>query len=54
MPGQVPPAGITPAPDFLTPPVLTEKAAGASYQQMIDAGWTDAALIEQGYMKEAA
>jgi hypothetical protein len=46
----VPPAPIAPAPDFLTPPVLTEKAAGMSYQQFIDAGWTDEMLKQNGYM----
>ncbi len=45
-----PPAPIVPAPDFLTPPVLTEKAAGMSYQQMVDAGWTDELLKQNGYM----
>jgi len=45
-----PPAPIQPAPDFLTPPVLTEKAGGTSYQQMIDAGWTDETLKQHGYL----
>jgi hypothetical protein len=60
MPGQtpapqMPTPGIAPAPDFLNPPgaaappVMTVKAAGATYQQFIDKGWTENQLIEQGY-----
>jgi hypothetical protein len=45
-----PPTGITPAPDFLNPPVLTAKAGGASYQQFIDQGWTDETLRQHGYL----
>ena len=30
--------------------VMTEKAAGATYEQFIASGWADAQLIEQGYM----
>lgn len=44
------PGGIIPAPDFLKPPVMTDKAAGASYQQFIEHGWTKEALITEGYM----
>ena len=63
-----PPAtGITPAPDFLTPPPagfgppapppalahqMTTKAAGATYESFRAAGWTDAQLIAQGYMDD--
>jgi hypothetical protein len=60
----VTPAAIAPAPvavppaypQILTPPspiaakVLTEKANGASYEQLIAVGWTDALLIQQGMM----
>jgi len=53
-PAMAPPAmappGIVPAPDFLAPPTMTALAAGQSYQQFIDAGWTKEQLIEQGYM----
>ena len=51
-----PPAFVPPAaPDFLqpggqAPKQMTAKAAGASYEQFINAGWTDAQLIEQGYL----
>ena len=49
---------VSPAPPILTaspvPPVpskvMTAKAAGATYESMIAAGWTDAQLIEQGYL----
>jgi len=30
---------------------MTEKAAGASYEQFIAQGWTDEQLIAQGYMQ---
>jgi len=54
-------APVTPIPSFGSvtgiPPVppasskvMTAKAAGASYESMIAAGWTDAQLIEQGYL----
>lgn len=56
VPGQVPP----PARDFLTPPVapvapapvkqMTAKAGGATYEQFVAQGWTDAQMIEQGYL----
>ena len=49
-PAPTPPGVIVPAPDFLNPPVMTAKAAGASYQQFIDQGWTKEQLIEQGYV----
>lgn len=52
-----PPAFVPPAaPDFLTPgggqapKQMTAKAAGTTYEQFIAAGWTDAQLIEQGYL----
>lgn len=43
-------------PEILTPPapitvnVMTEKAAGVSYEQYIAAGWTDEQLVAGGYM----
>ena len=40
---------IQPAPDFLMPPVMTAKAAGATYQSFIDAGWTEEQLVAEGY-----
>jgi len=52
--GPPPPvASIVPAPDFLNPPagpIMTPKAAGCTYEQFIAKGWTDAQLIQQGYM----
>lgn len=41
-----PPAAIPPLPK--ASPVLTAKANGASYAQMVAAGWTDALLREHG------
>ena len=29
---------------------MTPKAGGATYEQMIAAGWTDALLIQHGHM----
>lgn len=51
VPGQVPP----PAPDFLKPPVaptktMTAKSGGATYETFVKAGWTDDAMVQQGYM----
>jgi len=45
-----------PYPGILTPPaapthVLTAKAGGASYEQLIGAGWTHALLIQHGYIQ---
>lgn len=58
-----PPIGIAPHPDFVVnaglapvpPPVvpvhrMTPKAAGATYEQFASQGWTDALLIQHGYM----
>ena len=43
--------GIPPVPPVPAPTkVMTAKAAGATYESMIAAGWTDAQLIEQGYL----
>lgn len=57
---QVPiPSASTPAVPVPVPPVpaspssgpqMTAKANGGTYKQFIDAGWTDANLIAQGYM----
>lgn len=52
------PAPIPPAyPQILTPPIpgvavkkLTDKANGASYEQLISVGWTDELLIQHGMM----
>jgi hypothetical protein len=46
---------VAPAPSNLPPappagPVMTAKAAGASREAFLAAGWTDAQLIAQGYM----
>ena len=49
-PAPVPPGAIVPAPDFLSPPVMTAKAAGVSYQQFLDQGWRRELLIEHGYL----
>ena len=52
------PVGVAPAP-MMAPPAappaapvrtMTPKAAGATYEAMIAAGWTDALLIEHGMM----
>ena len=50
-----PPVPAAPAPDFLDPPqaatpALTPKAGSHTYEALIAAGWTDEALINQGYM----
>jgi len=46
---------ITPAPDFLAPPIppahqMTAAANGASYEQLVAIGWTDATLRQHGMM----
>ena len=46
----IPPRPIQPAPDFLQPPAMTAKAAGATYQSFIDAGWTKEQLVAEGYV----
>lgn len=65
VPQEVAPAALpTPNPAFLQPPVftppvppapamhrLTTKAAGATYEQLIGAGWTDALLVQHGMME---
>jgi hypothetical protein len=54
-PAGLPPAGgVQPAPDFLTPPVMTTKAAGATYEAFIAQGWTDDRLVAEGYMTPKA
>jgi hypothetical protein len=45
----VPPAA-PPVPVPLPSKVMTTKAAGATYESFAAAGWTDAAMIEQGYL----
>jgi len=44
-----PPAPPAPPP-VRTGPILTAKANGATYEQLIAAGWTDATLIQNGLM----
>lgn len=48
----LPPAGAIPAPPVTASPSnqMTAKAAGASREAFLAAGWTDANLIAQGYM----
>lgn len=56
----VPPVAppVTPNPGFLTPPVppvaparvMLPAANGATYEQLIGAGWTDALLVQHGMM----
>lgn len=46
LPASTPP----PPPAPPTGPKMTAKAAGSSYQSFKTAGWTDEALIQQGYM----
>ncbi|MGJ0509080.1 MAG: hypothetical protein ACR652_18555 [Methylocystis sp.] len=43
---------VVPNPAILTPPtkVMTAKANGATYEAMVAAGWTDALLIQEGYL----
>lgn len=46
---------ITPAPQFLAPPaapvrVMLPAAQGATYEQLIGNGWTDALLVQHGMM----
>lgn len=57
VPGGPPVMGnVMPAPDILRPPApgpqktMTPKAGQFSYEQMIAAGWTDATLVQHGYM----
>ena len=58
-PAAAPPAALPPAaPDFLTPGggvprAMTPKAAGTPYETFIAQGWTDAQLIQHGYMLAA-
>ena len=47
------------SPAYPTPPrapapsrTMTEKASGITYGQFIDAGWSEALLIENGYMEK--
>ena len=49
-PGAPPPP---PAPGFHTPtgPKMTPKAAGFSYEQMIEKGWTHELLVSEGYVE---
>lgn len=45
-----PPAQVMAPPPPATGPVMTAKAGGATYQQMIAAGWTDDLLRQHGMM----
>lgn len=58
-PAPIAPAPMTPPPaypEILTPPapvaakVLTAKANGATYEQLISVGWTDDLLVQNGMM----
>jgi hypothetical protein len=58
-PAPAAPVVVVPSPAFLQPapppappagPVMTAKAGGATYAQMIAANWTDALLREHGMM----
>ena len=60
-PVAAPPTPVKPHTPFLTPaapppsppaPVMTAKANGATYAQMIAAGWSHAQLIEHGYITQ--
>lgn len=53
---------VMPHPEFLTPkvtppppsgPVMTEKAGGFTYAQMIAGGWKHEQLVEHGYLRAA-
>lgn len=55
-PTPTPAAPPTPVPPPAPPAAvkaMTEKAAGATYEQFVAAGWTDTMLVEQGYMQVA-
>ena len=48
-----PPVAVAPNPAILNVPAprqMTALANGATYEQMVALGWTDAALIQNGYM----
>ena len=47
-PGTAPPP--PPPPPVAPAKVMTAKAGGATYEMMITAGWSDATLIQHGYM----
>lgn len=56
------PVNVVPHPTFLTPnvppappsgPVMTDKAQGITYAQMIANGWNHAQLVEHGYIRAA-
>lgn len=51
-PAATPPPPVAPNPAFLNPPtkVMLPKANGATYQSFIDAGWTEEAMIREGYL----
>lgn len=46
------PVVVTPRPEILSPPVrqMTPKANGASFEQFVAAGWTEALLRTEGYL----
>lgn len=54
------PVAVTPYPEILNAPPpspkeekkLTEKAQGATYEQLLAAGWTDMTLVQHGLMVE--
>lgn len=46
----VPPLPVTPPPAVPSPHVMLPAANGATYEQMIGAGWNDALLIQHGMM----
>lgn len=49
---QTPPSAPMPPPAPVKQRVMTAKANGATYEQCIAAGWTDAALVQHGMMDE--
>jgi hypothetical protein len=67
-PGSAPAAGVTPPPGTVSAPPaapvppaavpagprMTAKAGGATYEQFRSQGWTDEAMISQGYMEAPA
>lgn len=48
-----PQPAAAPAPPQPAAPVMTAKAAGVPYESFIAQGWTDATLVEHGYMQAA-
>lgn len=44
-----PPAAVPAVPAAPAAPVMTAKAAGVTFEQMVAGGWTREALVQHGY-----